>query len=880
MTWSVRRVVVVGWIAALAASTAYRAWSPLAPTPAPDETTVTVSLGSARPVTIALRRFDSVGSGRLTPVLLVHGSPGDNGEVSGIGRRLGTSRPALAPDLPGFGGSTRALPNYSIVAHGAYLLALMDSLQIARAHLVGFSMGGGVILDIARRAPERVASITLLSSIGTQDFELLGDYHLNHAVHGLQLGWIWALENLVPHFGTLDGGFLSREYARNFYDTDQRPLRRILSSWEGPALIVQGDRDPLVDPAVARESFRLMPQSELVMYTGATANHFMAFQRPDTLAAVIGNFLVRVDRGETAVRATATPERRLAAAQPFDPMSIPAPVEIALAVLLLSIAAATLVSEDLACIAAGLLVSRGTVGFVPATIACFAGIVIGDLWLYAMGRYLGRPALGRAPLAWFVTPAAVDRSAAWFKQRGMAIVLLSRFVPGTRLPTYVMAGILRAGAGRFLAAFLIAALLWTPLLVGASAAFGERVLTRFIAYQGYALPGVVALAGAVYIILKLIVPLASWRGRRLLLSRWRRLTRWEFWPPWAIYPPIVAGIILRAIRHRSLTLFTAANPAIPGGGLAGESKAAILDGLAAGQRRLHEASGADALGGNGTVRVARWALLDGPAETRMTALARFQCATATAWPVVLKPDIGERGGAVAIIHSDADARRYLEDGEVPVVAQEYVPGIEAGIFYYRIPGQDHGNILSITDKRFPVVVGDGRSSLERLILADDAALAMAPTLMAGNLARLADVPAAGRTIPLVHLGTHARGARFLDGEALRTPQLEAAVDHLSRGYDGFWIGRYDVRSPSREALMAGEFTVIELNGITGEPTSLYDPANRLRDGLRILHRQWRLIFDIAARNVAAGARPTPVRELLRLLGKARRASRAHRSRSQ
>src|SRR5262245_63162472 len=64
----------------------------------------------------------------------------------------------------------------------------------------------------------------------------------------------------------------------------------------------------------------------------------------------------------------------------------------------------------------------------------------------------------------------------------------------------------------------------------------------------------------------------TYRNRRLILSSWRRLTRWEFWPPSAFYPPMVAYLAYLMAKHRSLTLFTAANPAIMGGGFIGESK--------------------------------------------------------------------------------------------------------------------------------------------------------------------------------------------------------------------------------------------------------------------------------------------------------------------
>ena len=69
-----------------------------------------------------------------------------------------------------------------------------------RAHFIAYSLGGGVALEFYRLAPERVESLTLLSSIGVQELELLGDYHLNHALYALQLGFFKLLQEGVPHF--------------------------------------------------------------------------------------------------------------------------------------------------------------------------------------------------------------------------------------------------------------------------------------------------------------------------------------------------------------------------------------------------------------------------------------------------------------------------------------------------------------------------------------------------------------------------------------------------------------------------------------------------------------------------------------------------------
>ena len=58
--------------------------------------------------------------------------------------------------------------------------------------------------------------------------------------------------------------------------------------------------------------------------------------------------------------------------------------------------------------------------------------------------------------------------------------------------------------------------------------------------------------------------------------------------------------------------------------------------------------------------------------------------------------------------------------------------------------------------------------------------------------------------------------------------------------------------------------VIELNGVTSEATSIYDPAHSLTHGWRVLMRQWRHAVEIGAENRRRGAPVAGVRELLAL----------------
>jgi hypothetical protein len=127
------------------------------------------------------------------------------------------------------------------------------------------------------------------------------------------------------------------------------------------------------------------------------------------------------------------------------------------------------------------------------------------------------------------------------------------------------------------------------------------------------------------------------------------------------------------------------------------------------------------------------------------------------------------------------------------------------------------------------------------------------------------VPAAGESVALSVLGTHCRGALFLDGTHLLTPALQSAVERISRTAGGFFFGRYDVRAPSAAAFQRGEFTVIELNGLTSEATSIYDPRHSVWFGWRMLCRQWRLAFAIGAENRARGETPLTLPAIWRLV---------------
>ena len=328
------------------------------------------------------------------------------------------------------------------------------------------------------------------------------------------------------------------------------------------------------------------------------------------------------------------------------------------------------------------------------------------------------------------------------------------------------------------------------------------------------------------------------------------ISRLEFLPGWITYGPVVAAWIAQGLWYRDFSLPTAANPRITTGGLCGERKSSILDLVQDAARGW----------------VAPYVVI----ETGADDMARAEAALAAAGlslPIVVKPDIGCNGTGVRLARTTqalAEALAAFPRG-VGLVLQAFVPYPgEAGIFYIRMPGEACGRVTSLTLKTPPAVMGDGRSSLRALIMADPRH-ARLQTLYLGRLAgRLDEVPPQGETVQLVFAGNHCKGSIFANGAADITPALTARIEAIARAIPDFHFGRFDVRFASQAALRRGEdFRIIEINGVGAEATHIWDPATSLWDIWAVQLRHYGAAWKIARTLRAGGARSSGVRVMYR-----------------
>ena len=503
--------------------------------------------------------------------------------------------------------------------------------------------------------------------------------------------------------------------------------------------------------------------------------------------------------------------------------------------LMAAIIFAAFISEDGATITAATLAASKLLDPRLAFVSAFAGLWAGDVGMYALARSIG-PSLVRHH--WFARWLFKHGSDQGVRAQGEGQLALavSRFFPGTRLPAYLSAGFRRMPLPTFLAITALTAAVWVLLTF-----LVIRLAPSHAGSLAHELE-VLSLVGlslyAMLTLLRRLGPAAS--ARFSVLSE--KMRRWEFWPAWLFYLPVAGFCAWLGIRFRGLALPTIANPSQKNGGVVGESKIEIL-------RTLMETSP--------ELTAEAFPIPAGDEEQRYTRLREICAENAIEFPFVLKPDTGQRGAGFKKINFFGEAHGYLAKVSAPLVVQRYVPGPkEAGIFYYRFPGEERGHIFGITRKEFPSVVGDGVRTLRELVEGDPRARLISQTYLKRFAAAAGEVLDAGRSLRLVEAGNHCQGCIFLDGADLLTEELLEVFDAVSRKLPEFFVGRYDIRYESDSELRAGHnFKIIELNGAASEATNIYDSSNSIWSAYATLYQQWSIVYRIGAENRRRGNRP-------------------------
>ena len=109
----------------------------------------------------------------------------------------------------------------------------------------------------------------------------------------------------------------------------------------------------------------------------------------------------------------------------------------------------------------------------------------------------------------------------------------------------------------------MAVIIWTVVMITLVVLLGEAAKAPFELLFGRSwIALIVAIVFIVYL-LRVFVLLTTRIGRAKLWRNVQRIWQWEFWPMWLFYIPVAAWIVWLAVRYRSATVWTLANPGIP-----------------------------------------------------------------------------------------------------------------------------------------------------------------------------------------------------------------------------------------------------------------------------------------------------------------------------
>ena len=196
---------------------------------------------------------------------------------------------------------------------------------------------------------------------------------------------------------------------------------------------------------------------------------------------------------------------------------------IYLVLLMLIISLISLFSEDLACISAGVLASRGVLHLSNAILASALGVIVFDVFIYVLGRIFKRGWLEKMPLKWMITEKDLDYFTGWFSKNAAGVLWLSRFIPGSRFPAYFSAGLCRYPFFSFMLHFIASTIVWAPLLGILAYLLGQEMMNYYESYYGYIPQLILGIGFSLYFLFNWILPLTTSLGRRKIFRRWIRL---------------------------------------------------------------------------------------------------------------------------------------------------------------------------------------------------------------------------------------------------------------------------------------------------------------------------------------------------------------------
>jgi hypothetical protein len=298
-----------------------------------------------------------------------------------------------------------------------------------------------------------------------------------------------------------------------------------------------------------------------------------------------------------------------------------------------------------------------------------------------------------------------------------------------------------------------------------------------------------------------------------------------------LYLPLTLYVFfIGSFKTGKLFYFAAANPKIPLGGFANDSKFAIIKNI--------------------PVEFKPKTILISKNDNIDTLKYKFQDEDFS-FPLFAKPDIGEGGFLARKINSWDELLNYHSKHRMDYLIQEFIDyPLELSILIHN--AECDFIISSITERKHLTINGDGYSSIEELLSVDKRAKFRIKNIKKQCESQLKILLEKGKTLQPTSVGNWDYGATYIERTELLNKTILESFENLNKKINLFNYARYDVMCNSIEDFLQGKMIILEINGVKGEPIHIYDGKYSLYQAYKEIFKHWGFIMKISKRNIKEG----------------------------
>lgn len=306
---------------------------------------------------------------------------------------------------------------------------------------------------------------------------------------------------------------------------------------------------------------------------------------------------------------------------------------------------------------------------------------------------------------------------------------------------------------------------------------------------------------------------------------------WRNWPVPILYFPLALYVFsIGALRTRRFFYFSAANPRVSLGGFAGDSKNNILEKIP------HQYKPKSVFISNN--------------NTLSEVISQLSKSNIS-FPIIAKPDLGESGFLVKKISSKIELISYYNQHQMDFILQEFIEApLELSILIHC--WNNSLIIQSITERVHFHVIGDGVSTLKSLILKNPQGRNKFKQISFSPEIDLNIIPPKNEVVFPNSIGNWDFGATYYERNNMITPLLVDRFNEVNQKIGLFEYARIDLKCKSFQNLEKGEFKILEINGVKGEPIHIYDRKYSLFKAYQEIFKQWEIILKISNKNIKNG----------------------------